>query len=158
MDVGTGGGLPGLPMAICYPEAKFVLLDARGKKITAVKDMAERLNLSNVEARHGRVEDVTEKFDFVLGRSVTALPQFVGWVTKNLKSPKDACSQESGIFYIKGGDFVDELQELQVSPKKVVQIADILGGSIETDKKILYFPSQVLLPSNLYKCLQTKQK
>ncbi|MDG1132251.1 MAG: 16S rRNA (guanine(527)-N(7))-methyltransferase RsmG, partial [Opitutales bacterium] len=82
LDVGTGGGLPGIPMAICYPQARFTLMDSIGKKVMVVEDMVKRLELSNTEVRRGRVEELPRKksYDFILGRAVTSLPVFFQWV------------------------------------------------------------------------------
>ena len=82
LDVGTGGGLPGIPLAICYPEARFTLMDSIGKKVMVVEDMVKRLDLHNAEVIRGRVEELPKKksYDFVIGRAVTALPTFFGWV------------------------------------------------------------------------------
>ena len=82
LDVGTGGGLPGIPLSICYPQARFTLMDSIGKKVMVVEDMIKRLELSNVEVRRGQVEELPKKktYDFVIGRAVTALPTFFSWV------------------------------------------------------------------------------
>ncbi|CAM9116100.1 unnamed protein product, partial [Heterosigma akashiwo] len=114
LDVGTGGGLPGLPLAIAYPGPASSWW-APGKKIQVVRDMAERLGLRNVEARHARIQEVAERADFVVGRSVTALPRFLGWVRKNLAPPSPACPH-AGIFYIKGGELESEIHELGILP------------------------------------------
>lgn len=120
MDVGTGGGFPGLPLAICCPKVRFLLVDSIRKKINVVSDMARRLGLANVEARHTRVEEVREKFHFITGRSVTAMPRFVGWVQGKFVWEALAASAalpgvetgagggdgegiRGGILYIKGG-------------------------------------------------------
>ena len=118
LDVGTGGGLPGIPMAICYPQAKFTLMDSIAKKVMVVEDMASKLGLSNVSVRRGRVEELPKKktYDFVLGRAVTALPVFFGWVRdKVAKGSRN--SPANGILYLKGGDYRDELK-LWIDPCK----------------------------------------
>ena len=85
MDVGTGGGFPGLVMAICYPQARFTLVDSVGKKIAVVADIAERLGLGNVEVRHGRAEAVKKEFGFITGRAVKNLPEVFSWIRGNLR-------------------------------------------------------------------------
>ena len=114
LDVGTGGGLPGIPMAICYPQAKFTLMDSIAKKVMVVTDMADKLALDNVTVRRGRVEELPKKksYDFVLGRAVTALPVFFDWVRdKVAKGSKN--SPANGILYLKGGDYRGRVNELR---------------------------------------------
>ncbi|CAM9160421.1 unnamed protein product [Hapterophycus canaliculatus] len=151
LDVGTGGGLPGLPLAICYPKVKFTLIDGTGKKIAAVADMAERLGLANVRTFHVRAEEVYEVFDFVMGRAVTNLPKFVGFIDKNLK-PNDpratggsatavdkSSDDESsagkrssgnslrrGVLYMRGEVSEEELAELGAQPSAVIPLQGVL--------------------------------
>lgn len=108
MDVGTGGGFPGIPLAILYPETNFYLIDSIGKKIKVVNEVASALKLSNVKAEQIRVQQVKDKFDFIVSRAVTAFPKFVNMVRKNSKA-KDQNSLPNGILYLKGGDFQDEI-------------------------------------------------
>jgi 16S rRNA (guanine527-N7)-methyltransferase len=136
MDVGTGGGLPGLPMAICFPEAQFLLVDARGKKIAAVRSMASKLGLRNVEAVHARVEDIHDEFDYILGRAVTSLPRFMGWIEKNLRHPNAGTlvdlpsTPARGVFYMRGEASKEEMQELGgLKPRSIVRLADLLGSA-----------------------------
>lgn len=108
MDVGCGGGFPGIPLAIMYPDCEFYMVDSIGKKIKVVNEVAKALDLTNVKAEHTRVQQVKDKFDFVVSRAVTAFPKFVNMVRKNI-SLKDKNSLANGILYIKGGDFQDEI-------------------------------------------------
>lgn len=108
MDVGCGGGFPGIPLAILFPECDFYMVDSIGKKIKVVNEVATALKLKNVKAEHTRVQQVKDKFDFIVSRAVTAFPKFVNMVRKN-SSPKDKNSLSNGILYIKGGDFQEEI-------------------------------------------------
>ncbi|MFZ4463897.1 MAG: 16S rRNA (guanine(527)-N(7))-methyltransferase RsmG [Bacteroidales bacterium] len=111
MDVGTGGGFPGIPLAILYPESKFLLIDSIGKKIMVVNKAIEHLQLCNCEARQQRAETVKEKFDFILSRAVTDVPEFLSWVGKSFHG-KSRGSIPNGILLLKGGDLNNELNNL----------------------------------------------
>ncbi|MDO9512169.1 MAG: 16S rRNA (guanine(527)-N(7))-methyltransferase RsmG [Bacteroidales bacterium] len=111
LDVGTGGGFPGIPLAVFFPEVHFTLIDSIGKKIKVVNEVAKALGLNNVEARHQRVQEVNEKFDFVVSRAVTALPAFLE-MTQCLIRRDEINFLNNGILYLKGGDFSEELYEL----------------------------------------------
>lgn len=138
LDVGTGGGFPGIPLAILFPASQFVLIDSTGKKIKVVQAVAEVLELKNVSAFHMRVEDLKEEFDFVISRAVTAFPAFVGLVKKNV-SRKPQNSLPNGIIYLKGGDLQDELKDF----KRNVEVTEIAGFFTEPffeTKKVVYLP------------------
>jgi len=109
LDVGTGGGFPGIPLAILFPETSFMLIDSIGKKIKVVNEVASALNLTNVVAEHIRVEEVKQKFDFVVSRAVTAFPRFVAMVRTKVSS-KSNNDLPNGILYLKGGDFEEEIE------------------------------------------------
>ncbi|HCJ12544.1 MAG: hypothetical protein A2Y14_01455 [Verrucomicrobia bacterium GWF2_51_19] len=111
VDVGTGGGFPGIPLAICFPQTHFLLVDSIGKKIRAVEDMVKSLGLKNVQTQQARAEELNASFDFILGRAVASLPQFVTLVEKRL-ARQQRFAQKPGIFYLKGGDFSEDLQTL----------------------------------------------
>jgi 16S rRNA (guanine527-N7)-methyltransferase len=109
LDVGTGGGFPGIPLAILFPETSFMLIDSIGKKIKVVNEVASALGLTNVTAEHIRVEEVKQKFDFVVSRAVTAFPRFVAMVRTKVAS-KSNNDLPNGILYLKGGDFEEEIE------------------------------------------------
>jgi len=113
LDVGTGGGFPGIPLAILFPETQFVLVDSIGKKIKVVNEVASALGLSNVTSHHARAEQIPEMFDFVVSRAVTAMPVFVEWVRDKIKKGKDEGGFPFGILYLKGGDLSDEFKGLK---------------------------------------------
>jgi 16S rRNA (guanine527-N7)-methyltransferase len=107
MDVGTGGGFPGIPLAIMFPECSFYLVDSIAKKIKVVEEVARELGLKNVKAEQKRAEQVNQKFDFIVSRAVTAFPQFVALVRTKI-SDKNHNALNNGILYLKGGDFESE--------------------------------------------------
>jgi len=140
LDVGTGGGLPGIPMAICYPQAKFTLMDSIAKKVMVVEDMASKLGLANVSVRRGRVEELPKKktYDFVLGRAVTALPVFFGWVRdKVAKGSRN--SPANGILYLKGGDYRDEMKSSGLTPAKIWNLDELLPEAELGEKYLIHF-------------------
>ena len=131
LDVGTGGGLPGIPLAICYPRAQFTLLDSIGKKVAVVDDLVNQLKLKNAKVVRGRVEELPAKrtYDFILGRAVTSLPTFIGWTRKKIRKGKRN-APINGIIYWKGGDYASELSGTPWQPTQTWDLAQLLpeGG------------------------------
>jgi 16S rRNA (guanine527-N7)-methyltransferase len=138
LDVGTGGGFPGIPLAVLFPNCKFKLIDSIGKKIKVVQSVAEELNLKNVTAVQIRAEDVKQQFDFVISRAVTAFPAFVDLVKKNI-SAKQHNSLPNGIIYLKGGDFQNEIIDFQ-RIIEVREISDFFTEPFFETKKVIFLP------------------
>lgn len=138
MDLGTGGGFPGIPLAIMFPDSNFYLVDSIGKKIKVVKDVAEQLQLKNVTAEQIRAEQVQRDFDFIVSRAVTDLSQFAGWV-KGKISDIHYHKLRNGIIYLKGGDLTDEIAPFR---KKVRtwDISDFFEEPYFETKKVIYMP------------------
>jgi 16S rRNA (guanine527-N7)-methyltransferase len=138
LDVGTGGGFPGIPLAILFPETRFHLVDSIGKKITVVKAVAEGLGLANVKAEQVRAEQVNDEFDFIVSRAVTRIREFYGWVHKKTKK-KSVHSLANGILYLKGGDLEEELSELR-KPYQLFSLPDYFNEDFFETKKVVYVP------------------
>ena len=138
MDVGTGGGFPGIPLAIVFPGANFYLVDSIGKKIKVVKDVAEQLQLNNVTAEQIRAEQVQRDFDFIVSRAVTDLSQFVGWVKGEI-SDIHYHKLRNGIIYLKGGDLTDEIAPFR-KKVRLFDIADFFEEPYFETKKVIYLP------------------
>lgn len=141
LDVGTGGGLPGLPMAICYPQAHFTLVDSIGKKIAVVQDIIKRLDLKNVEARQVRAETLNKQFDFVTGRAVKNLPEYFRWIKNNVRRG-ERNSIPNGVLYWKGGELESELEILGIRPRKTIDLEQTLGDPYFVQKYILHFDAR----------------
>ncbi len=109
MDIGTGGGFPGIPLAILFPNCHFTLVDSIGKKIKVVNGVAEELGLTNVIGIHERAEKIDKKFDFIVSRAVTAMPDFIKWTRDKFKT-KSINPLQNGILYLKGGDLTEEMK------------------------------------------------
>jgi 16S rRNA (guanine527-N7)-methyltransferase len=136
MDVGTGGGFPGIPLAIFFPETKFLLVDSIGKKIKVVQEVAEAASVTNVEAMQARAEDVKGKFDFVVSRAVTTLPDFIKWVENKIKK-ESRNTIKNGILYLKGGDLKAELAPVQ-DKCRVFNLSEYFKEEFFETKKVVH--------------------
>jgi 16S rRNA (guanine527-N7)-methyltransferase len=134
LDIGTGGGFPGIPLAILFPKVQFTLVDSIGKKITVVKAIAEHLGLKNVNAIHGRAENLKERFHFVVSRAVTQMPVFLRWL-KGKFEKEQFNSKHNGILYLKGGDLSEELAGLKV---EIFDLKNFFEGEFFETKKVIY--------------------
>ncbi len=138
LDVGCGGGFPGIPLAILYPEVEFTLVDSIGKKILVVNEVAKALGLNNVKGLHQRAEKLPEKFDFITSRAVTAFPKFVA-LTRKLISRKQKNGHLNGIIYLKGGDFDEEIESYKKT-MEIFPIPELFEESFFETKKVIYLP------------------
>jgi len=136
LDVGTGGGFPGIPLAILFPETHFHLVDSIGKKIKVVKEVSQALGLKNVKATHARAEEVDEKFDFVISRAVTQLKDFYPWV-KNKFNKQSKNQLKNGILYLKGGDLTQEIAESRLKVQQFL-LSDYFTEKFFETKKVVY--------------------
>lgn len=139
-DIGTGGGFPGLVLAIVYPRCEFALIDSVVKKVTAVEAMAGELGLTNVRGLPVRVETVRAKFDYVTGRAVTALPVFLDWARPLLK-PGNAGEPANGVLYFKGTRWREELADGKVQPASVWPLDAWVPREFFAEKFLLHFPA-----------------
>jgi 16S rRNA (guanine527-N7)-methyltransferase len=136
LDVGTGGGFPGIPLAIFFPEVQFTLVDSIGKKIKVVEAISKELKLDNVEAFQARAETLRQKFDFVISRAVTTLPEFYDWVKANIR--KDEINfLHNGILYLKGGDTEEEVNRIE-RRSHTYYLSNYFYEDFFTTKKIIH--------------------
>lgn len=140
LDVGTGGGFPGIPLAILFPETTFVLVDSIGKKIKVVNEVSSALGLTNVQAHHLRAEEVKGTYDFVISRAVTAMPVFVEWVKTKLKKGRTVDGFSHGILYLKGGDLTEEFKHVPGKFKEYPLSTYFTEEFFET-KKVIHWVS-----------------
>ena len=137
LDVGTGGGFPGIPLAILFPETRFYLIDIILKKINVVKAVAEALELKNVKAEQMRAENVKGDYDFIVSRAVTNMPDFVSWVKDKIKK-QNKHQLPNGILYLKGGDLTEELKEFPKATE--YNIAEFFKDEFFVTKKVVHLP------------------
>ncbi len=137
LDVGTGGGFPGVPLAILFPEVEFTLIDGIGKKILAVNSIIKDLKINNAKGINIRAEDLSEKSDFIVARAVGSLDKFYPLIQKNISS-NSFNDINNGLIYLKGGDLSHELR--QIKHYKEVLISDYFNEPFFKDKKIIYIP------------------
>lgn len=138
LDIGTGGGFPGVPLAILFPETEFFLLDSIGKKIKVVTEVARQLELANVVPLRKRAEEEDGKYDFIVSRAVTQFPQFVKLTGKNI-SETQKNSLSNGILYLKGGTLDEEIEPF-IGRVKVWEIKEFFSEPFFDTKKIVYLP------------------
>lgn len=134
LDVGTGGGFPGIPLAIYFPECHFHLVDSIGKKIKVVEEVVKAAEIKNVTFEHNRAEKVSGKFDFVVSRAVTRMKPFCQWVYPKLK---DDLTSENGIYYLKGGDLEEEMNEIRYLWKEF-NLSDFFEEEFFETKKVVF--------------------
>ena len=137
LDVGTGGGFPGIPLAVLLPECDFHLVDSIAKKLKVVDEVAEGLGLTNVKTTHSRVEDIKGTYDFIVSRAVAAMPTFVYWV-KGKIAEKQNNELKNGILYLKGGDLTEELQNYKTVT--IYNLSDYYTEDFFETKKLVHLP------------------
>ncbi len=140
LDVGTGGGFPGIPLAILFPETRFYLIDVILKKINVVKAVVEALALKNVKAEQIRAENVKGDYDFIVSRAVTNMPDFVFWIKDKIKK-QNKHELKNGILYLKGGDLTEELKDFPEATE--YNIADFFKDDFFETKKVVHLPLKI---------------
>ena len=137
LDVGTGGGFPGIPLAILFPNCRFHLVDSIQKKITVVNNVVKELDLKNVKTSCSRVEAISDKYDFVVSRAVTNMKDFVSWIKFKINK-KSFNDFKNGVLYLKGGDLEDELKSFK--NVKTFELSEIFNEDFFIQKKVVYLP------------------
>ena len=137
LEVGTGGGFPGIPLAILFPETQFHLVDSIGKKIKVVLAVAEALGLENVRADHGRAEEFKGPYDFVVSRAVTQMQRFVPWIKGKISQKNLDSDRINGLLYLKGGDLAEELGSIKA---RISNLSNFFTSEFFETKKVVYLP------------------
>lgn len=137
LDVGTGGGFPGIPLAILFPETQFHLVDSIGKKIKVVLAVADALGLENVRADHGRAEEFKGPYDFVVSRAVTQMQRFVPWIKGKISQKNLDSERINGLLYLKGGDLAEELGTMKA---RISSLSNFFTSEFFETKKVVYLP------------------
>jgi len=137
LDVGTGGGFPGVPLAIMFPNCQFHLVDSINKKLKVINAVCEALEITNIKTTHSRVEAIDETFDFIVSRAVTAMPEFTKWVKGKIEK-RQQNDLKNGILYLKGGDLTEELR--QYTNVKAFLLSDYFEEDFFETKKVIYLP------------------
>lgn len=137
LDVGTGGGFPGVPLAILFPNTHFTLVDSIGKKIKVVEEVVEGLGITNVTAINSRVEEIKGQFDFIVSRAVAVMPTFTHWVKGKIKK-ESVHERRNGILYLKGGDLAEELKNYRTA--QIFDLTDYFKEDFYATKKVVYLP------------------
>lgn len=137
LDVGTGGGFPGVPLAIMFPNCQFHLVDSINKKLKVINAVCEALEITNIKTTHSRVEAINETYDFIVSRAVTAMPEFTKWM-KGKIAKQQRNNLKNGILYLKGGDLTEELK--QYTNVKAFLISDYFDEDFFDTKKVIYLP------------------
>lgn len=141
LDVGTGGGFPGIPLAILFPQTHFHLVDSIGKKIKVVNEVSASAGLQNLRATHARAEQINDKFHFIVSRAVTRLKEFHPWV-KGKFEKQSGNSLSNGVLYLKGGDLQEEIQEAHLKRVTLYPLSSYFEEDFFDTKQVVYFPAQ----------------
>ena len=137
LDVGTGGGFPGIPLAILFPECSFHLVDSIAKKLKVVNEVVEGLGITNVKTTHSRVEAINDTYDFIISRAVAAMPTFVHWVKGKIAKNQNN-DLKNGILYLKGGDLTEELKDYKTTT--IYNLKDFYEEDFYETKKVVHLP------------------